>query len=143
MALYGVGPLPLSTQEAGRLSPLLLAYIGDAVYELYVRSRFFSMTANAKRLHAQCVKWVSATGQERLWFALQDKLSTQEADVARKARNAKGTVPHHVEPATYRRSTSLEALVGYLYLTGQDERIAELLESAFHSVAQTSEAERE
>ena len=125
---------PLREDEARRLPPLVLAYVGDAVYELYVRSRLAGTGGGARRLHAEGVRRVSAPGQERVWHVLERELSDVEAEVARRGRNAKANVPQHVDPATYRRSTALEAVLGYLYLTGREERIVSLLDGAFAAV---------
>ena len=127
--------------EARRMAPLVLAYVGDAVYELFVRGRLAPQARTPSRLHAECVRWVSAVGQERVWYALEGELSAEEADIARRGRNAKGVVPQNVEPATYRRSTALEALVGYLYVSGQEERLLELLDRAFARLQSQDEAE--
>lgn len=123
------------------MSPLVLAYIGDAAYELYVRGLLARRGSPARRLHEMCVQWVSAVGQERVWFALRGSLSDDERAIARRGRNAKGSVPPNVAPSTYRRSTSFECLVGYLYLSGQDERLDDLLSKAFTEVGATHEDE--
>lgn len=125
---------PMNKAQARQLHPLVLAYIGDAVYELYVRSWLVGREKSVKRLHAMCIQLVSAVGQEKVWHALQEHFNDDEAAVARRGRNAKGTVPQNVEPATYRRSTSLEAVFGYLFLSGQEDRIFSLLETAFRSL---------
>lgn len=124
----------LEPAEAEQLSPLVLAYVGDAVYELYVRGSLVRQGQGAGGLHAACVRWVSAVGQERVWLALESELTATEARIARRGRNAKGSVPHGVESGVYRRSTALEALMGYLYLTGQEERLVFLLNRAFAAV---------
>jgi len=128
----------LEPEEAERLSPLVLAYVGDAVYELYVRGSLLRQGHGPGGLHAACVRWVSAVGQERVWLAMEPALTETEARIARRGRNAKGIVPQGVGPGTYRRSTALEALVGYLYLTGQEERLVSLLSQAFAAVEEGS-----
>ena len=118
---------PVDPGEASALSPLVLAYVGDAVYELFVRTRLLSVRLPVDRLHRRCVNWVSANGQERVWQRIKERLEADEAEIARRAQNAKSPAPRTASVAAYRRATSLEAVVGYLYLTGRDQRIEELL----------------
>lgn len=122
-----VGGGTLDPKEAASLSPLVLAYVGDAVYELYVRSLLLAPGVPVDALHVRCVRWVSAQGQEQVWEAVRGLLLPEELEIARRARNAKASVPRTVTVAAYRRATALEAVVGYLYLTGQSGRIEELL----------------
>lgn len=126
---------PMSRDEAAKLSPVVLAYVGDAVYELLVRTAGVRRGLSSDRLHRAVVQWVSADGQERVWQEIEGLLSPEEAEIARRGRNAKGGVPHKMAPATYRRSTALEALIGYLYLTGEHGRITELIATALTTVA--------
>lgn len=143
MDLKAMNLSSMSEADARRLPPLTLAYIGDAVYEVYIRTLLVRDETMVHRLHARCVKWVSAVGQEKVWEAIQEYLTEDEASIARQGRNAKGNVPHNVEPATYRRSTSLEAVLGYLYLAGREERILALLEKAFQLIEPTIISENE
>lgn len=130
MEFQGVaGGRVMSDREALALSPLHWAYIGDAVFELFVRHALLQPGVPVHEVHRRVVGWVSARGQEELWRRLDGLLTETEADVARRGRNAKSSLPHKADPAAYRRSTALEALVGYLYLTGRYERICELLSS--------------
>ncbi|HBN97079.1 MAG TPA: Mini-ribonuclease 3 [Firmicutes bacterium] len=109
------------------LSPLVLAYVGDAVYELYVRTQLASYPAKMQKLHRMAVKYVQASRQAEIIHAWEPKLSEEERDVVRRGRNAKGGMSHRGDVVEYRYSTGMEALVGYLYLTGQKERLVELL----------------
>lgn len=114
--------------EAANLPALTLAYIGDAVYELRVR-RFLlgGGCRKVQELHRQSVALVRAETQSRLLAALEERLSEAEADVARRGRNAKGShQPPHVPVAVYRRATGLEALIGYLWLLEEHQRLDEL-----------------
>lgn len=130
-----IGPEhPLSPREAGALPALVLAYIGDAVYELLVRTAALGGGGPVDRLHNRVVEWVSAAGQERVWQAIEKELTPEEAAVARRGRNAKGSVPKGATPSAYRAGTSLEALVGYLYLTGDAERLERLLGPSLRTV---------
>ncbi len=109
------------------LSPLVLAYVGDAVYELYIRTKLVAHPAKMQKLHRMAVKYVQASRQAEIIHTWEPKLTEEERDVVRRGRNAKGGIPNRGDVVEYRYSTGMEALVGYLYLTGQKERLAELL----------------
>jgi len=118
------------------LSPLVLAYIGDAVYELCVRRHViagkFARTAD---IHKKTVKHVCADTQAGFLRSIQDTLSEEEALVVRRGRNAKGgQVPRGTSVTSYRYSTGLESLVGYLFLKGDLERLAEIMDNLFEFV---------
>ena len=118
----------LTPREAKLKSPVELAFVGDAVYELLVR-RHISLTHDcpASRLHALTVSYVRAEAQHAAYLAIEPILSAEEADAFRRGRNAnKVTASKHADAASYRASTGLEALFGYLYLTGRTGRIEEL-----------------
>ncbi len=126
-------------------SPLVLAYIGDAVYEEYTRERILSQNPDmpAHKLHIENVKYVKAHAQSRSAAALEDMLTEQEAAVFKRGRNAKSaTSPKNAEVLEYRRATGLEALFGYLRLSGQAERLTELMRVAFDNAREEFSAER-
>lgn len=110
--------------------PLILAYLGDAVYELYVRSRLVDLVpGNSSELHRRAVDYVRAPAQAGALESLLPHLTSEEKDIVRRGRNAKpGHIPRGAEPAEYHRSTGLEALVGHLFLTGQFDRLHEILD---------------
>lgn len=114
------------------LSPLTLAYVGDAVYELYVRGRLLDQGhLKVDDLHKTAVRYVRAHAQAAALAALSPGLTAQEQDVVRRGRNAKShAAPKGTDPAEYAASTSFEALVGYLYLGGREARLEELLAAA-------------
>ncbi len=110
-------------------SPLALAYIGDAVYELIIRT---AVVGRANRpvndLHRITVRYVNAGTQARMAEALFDSLTQEEQDVYRRGRNAKPhTTAKNASLTDYKKATGLEALFGYLYLGGNKERILELV----------------
>lgn len=115
------------------LSPLVLAYLGDAVYELAVRLYLIGKgVGQASRLHRQAVDYVRADAQAAAFQYLEPYLEPAELSVARRGRNASsGHPPRGSDVLTYRHSTGLECLVGYLYLSGQRERLGQLLELIF------------
>lgn len=114
------------------LQPLVLAYIGDAVYEAYIRTMLVvNKKTNVNMLHKMSVKYVKAKAQADIVHKILDILTQEEQDVVRRGRNAKSaTVPKHAEISDYRYSTGFEALVGYLYLLNNTERLMEILKLA-------------
>jgi ribonuclease-3 family protein len=111
------------------LQPLVLAYVGDAVYEAYIRTMLVATKkANVHNLHKMSVKYVKAKAQADILHRLNDQLTAEEQDVVRRGRNAKSaSVPKNAEVSDYRYSTGFEALIGYLYLMKNMPRLLELL----------------
>jgi ribonuclease-3 family protein len=112
------------------LSPAVWAYIGDAVYELFIRERMLaSGLVKTKLLHHEATVRVRASFQAHLAEVVEPLLTAAELDTLKRGRNVKsGHVPASSDVLTYRHSTAFEALIGYLYLNGRHERLAELLE---------------
>ncbi|MDI9484836.1 MAG: ribonuclease III domain-containing protein [Bacillota bacterium] len=108
------------------LSPLVLAYVGDAVYELYIRTKLAAYPAKMQKLHRMAVQYVQASRQAEIVHAWEPQLTEEEKTIVRRGRNAKSGMGRG-DVVEYRYSTGLEALIGYLYLTGQRQRLAELL----------------
>lgn len=106
---------------------MVLAYVGDAVYELYIRTKLISFPAKMHTLHRNAVKYVQASRQAEIIHLWEPDLTEEEKEVVRRGRNAKGGVPRHGDVVEYRYSTGMEALVGFLYLSGQEDRLLELL----------------
>lgn len=124
-------------EKPGLLSPLVLAYIGDSVYEMYVRNRIVSQHPDmpAYKLHKIAIKYVCAKAQSHSILALETELTDAECAVYKRGRNAKSaTVPKNAEVVDYRRATGFEALVGYLYLNDEKQRLIHILEKAFDVV---------
>lgn len=118
----------LTQKQAAAYSPNILAFYGDSVYEVLVRRLVVTKhQTNAGRLHELAVERVRASYQSEAVNVIEPMLSDDEADILRRGRNAGGvSVPKSAKPSEYRRATALEALFGYLSLTGQQERIEEL-----------------
>ncbi|HEY9690470.1 MAG TPA: ribonuclease III domain-containing protein [Coleofasciculaceae cyanobacterium] len=123
-------PLPLSPSipiaEIQRLSPAALAYLGDSVYELYIRCYYLLPQSRTRTYHDRVVAQVRAETQARHIEALLPHLTDAERDMVRRGRNATDKRPKRLEGATYQAATGFETLVGYLYLT-QPARLTELL----------------
>ena len=118
------------------LPGLTLAYVGDAVYELYVREQILKQSVKAHNLHYLAVKRVNNNTQAALLMKTEPELTEIEQSVARRGRNAKGIVPKNAAVQTYRKSTALEALIGYLYLNGENDRLLWILGQIEDVVAQ-------
>ena len=111
------------------MSPLTWAYIGDAVYETYIREYLIN-TTNLKphKLHIEAIKYVKAKSQAQILEKLQDILTDEEKEIVRRGRNTQNHhLPKNADPADYMYATAFESLIGYLYLTKQQERLNEIL----------------
>ncbi len=111
------------------LPALTLAYLGDTIFDLYVRT-YLAETQYLKvhALHLAAAKRVCAKGQAQAYRCIAEKLTEEEQAAFRRGRNAhSGTVPKHADVRDYRVATGLEALLGHLYLKGEDARIGELM----------------
>lgn len=124
----------MNQEEASLYSPLVLAYIGDSVYELFTRKKVLAENSSmpAHKLHKENVKYVKAKAQSDAVERIEPVLSEKELSIYKRGRNAKSaTVPKNADLADYRRATGFEALLGYLELSGQKERLLEIMELAF------------
>ena len=131
----GCGVLDIEAEDraaADQMHPLVLAYIGDSVYEIFVRTRLLQdFRTNVNRIHRASVDYVRASAQADVAHSIFEGLSEKEADIVRRARNAKsGYVPKNANVGEYRYATGFEALVGYLYIKQESERLLEILQSA-------------
>lgn len=115
------------------LSPLVLAYIGDAVYELLARTRVVALgNAPVNKMNAQARQIVNAKAQSDAYFTMAESLTEEELAVFKRGRNATSyTHPKNMDLSDYRHATGLEAVFGYLYLSGKQDRITELFELVY------------
>ena len=109
---------------------LELAYLGDTLWDLFVRTRLVRRGGRMKDLHRAAVKSVCAAAQSEALSRIESILTEEETAVVRRARNAHQTPTRNADPAQYHRATGLEALIGYLYLNGREDRMNELMELA-------------
>lgn len=123
--------------EINTLSPLTLAFLGDSVYEMFIRTKILSMgNRPANELHKIAVGYVKAKAQATAAHKISEILTEEETDVYKRGRNTNiHTVPKNADMADYRHATALEALVGYLYLKGDEERLHEILNIAFETLS--------
>lgn len=119
------------------LAPLVLAYIGDTVYDLYVRTKLIlELDTTPHKLHLAAAGYVCAAGQAKAFRRVEALLTEEEQGAYRRGRNAhSGTVPKNAAVSDYRMATGFEALIGYLFLSGRDDRITELMKIAMEDEA--------
>lgn len=133
----------LTERDVNIYSPLTLAFLGDSVYDTLVREMLLR-TANmpASKLHSAKVRLVCAEFQSEAYGRLEECLTEKELSVLKRGRNATGNaVPKHADTGDYRRATAVECLFGYLYLLGQDQRIAEIFAVAMEGAPDILEAQ--
>ena len=127
-------PRPLTIQQARLKNPLSLAFVGDTIWDLLTRQQLLETQLKAGALHKQAIQRVNAGAQAQCARRIEAHLTEEEMDIFRRGQNAhaRHNTPKNQDPYAYSRATALEALFGYLYLTGQDERILELFAVATH-----------
>ena len=123
-------------EDFAQYSPLTLAFTGDAVYELYVRSRLMKKgSLNVNKLHKMATHYVKASAQSESVEAILNSLTEEETAVYKRGRNTKAaTVPKNADMADYRRATGFEALLGYLYLGRRQDRLYEIMKMAYDAI---------
>ena len=115
--------------DAKMLSPLVWAYVGDSVYELFIRT-YLVNNSNSKphKLHIETIKFVKAESQANILNNIWSKLTEEEQEIFKRGRNTENHhLPKNGNVADYSHATGFEALIGYLYLSKQDERLKEIL----------------
>ena len=117
-------------KRINELSPLTWAYIGDAVYELYVREKLAETTKyKPHKLHIEAIKYVKASAQAKILKKIEEVLTEEEKEIVKRARNTKNHhLPKNAEVNDYMYSTAFEGLIGYLYLTKKENRLKEILD---------------
>lgn len=120
------------TKKPTEYSSLALAYLGDAVYELYIRNYLISKgNFPVNELHKKAIRYVQAKAQSDAIVAMEDQLSEEELRIYKRGRNAKpATLPKNANVGDYHRATGFEALAGHLYLTGDVPRLHQLFDKA-------------
>jgi ribonuclease-3 family protein len=120
----------LSKTDIQMLNPLVLAYVGDSVYDTFVRTLLVSAGyGHVGKLHKMSIQFVKAKAQADILTDIMEKLSDEEQDIVRRGRNTKAaTIPKNADISDYRYATGFEALIGYLYMKGQLDRLMEIIE---------------
>ena len=116
-------------EDPRQIPSLNLAYVGDTIYDLYVRAYLIhTRPETVHNLHLLSARMVCAQGQARAFFALEPLLTEEELSIYRRGRNAhSGTVPKNANVTDYRVATGLETLLGHLWVLGREERVDELM----------------
>ncbi len=118
----------VTPEGAERLSPLVLAFVGDTVYDLFVRTMLVTSSTNGvDKLHKTATKYVCCAAQSDSFRRIEEMLSEKEMSVFKRGRNAKSHPPKNADTAQYHNATGLEALIGYLFLSGNSERLYEIM----------------
>ncbi len=119
----------LLISDVKMLNPLVLAYVGDSVYDTFVRTLLVSSGyGHVSKLHKLSIQFVKAKAQADILGKINELLTSEEQDIARRGRNTKSsTIPKNADISDYRHATGFEALIGYLYLTGQIDRLMEVI----------------
>lgn len=120
----------MTKDETRQISPLNLAFIGDGIYEVYIREYVLKnhKKLSPHKLHVNAITYVKASAQSNIVKQLESEFTDEEIGIYKRGRNAKsGTVPKNADVRDYRNATGLECLVGYLYLTNNIERLDELM----------------
>ena len=117
----------LTEEDMLMLGPLQLAYIGDAVFELMVRTYILERDLSVSQLHKASTKYVKAGGQSEIYHLIEAFLTEEEKTIVRRGRNAKShTSPKNADMIDYKYATGFEALMGYLYITNKSQRLSEI-----------------
>ena len=129
--------------DVGEMHPLVLAFVGDAVFHLFVRKRLLSYTqTQVNILNDFSAKIVSAVGQARAYAEIEPMLTEEEKEIFRRGRNAQSRTPRASTVREYHISTGFEALLGTLYLRNETERLQEISEAAFQAIAKEMAANK-
>jgi ribonuclease-3 family protein len=119
-----------NSQEARQLNPLVLAFIGDAIYEVFIRAYLVDKNRemSVHKLHVEAISFVKAHSQSEFMKAMEDMLTEEELAIYKRGRNSKsGTIPKNADLREYKVATGFEALLGFLYITEQVDRLNCLL----------------
>ncbi len=121
--------------DVNMMNPLVWAYIGDSVYELFIRMKLVNETKlNPHKLHIGTIKYVRAKAQADALSKIYETLTEEEKEIVRRGRNAQSHhLPKNVELVDYKHATAFEALIGYLYLSKQDSRLKKILNMCIKS----------
>lgn len=115
----------LTKEDIMMMSPLQLAYVGDAVYELLVRTYLLDKGMSVRQLHVATTKYVKAKGQARVVHELESEFNENEKRIIKRGRNTKtNTSPKNADMIDYKYATGFEALIGHLYLTENQDRLS-------------------
>ena len=132
----------LALADPKQLNPVILAYIGDVVFSLYVRLRLLPTSGQVRVIHDLGAKMVSAVMQAKAMDALAEELNEEEEAIARRGRNTKSAVPKSATVREYRQGTAFEALIGWLFLSEKEERLEDILQLSFNIIRNEIDSRR-
>jgi len=141
---FGILKNKFSTMEAKQLNPLVLAFVGDSIYEVFIRTYLVEQNRDmlVHKLHLKTISFVKAHAQSQFVKLLEEDLTEDEIYIFKRGRNTKsGTVPKNADVQEYRSATGFEALIGYLYVTEQEIRLNDILEKIISFSHQVSALE--
>ncbi|MBP1919156.1 Mini-ribonuclease 3 [Youngiibacter multivorans] len=136
----------MEKKDAINLNPLILAFIGDSTFENFVRERIIlrGTASLPHKLHLEAIRYVKAANQSYIMEVIESGLSEEEAYIFKRGRNMKSmTVPKNAKVIDYRRATGFEALIGYLFLIGEEERLLEIMELSAKAIEERKEDMKE
>ena len=130
MELYDLFKIDKTEIDIKTLSPLTWAYVGDCVYELYIRTHLVNTTRfKPHKLHVEAIKYVKAQAQAKVVIDMLNELSEEEQYIVKRTRNTENHhLPKNANPQDYMYATAFEGLIGYLYLSKQEKRLKEILD---------------
>lgn len=130
MELYDLFKIDKTEIDIKTLSPLTWAYVGDCVYELYIRTHLVNTTRfKPHKLHVEAIKYVKAQAQAKVVMDILNELSEEEQYIVKRTRNTENHhLPKNANPQDYMYATAFEGLIGYLYLSKQEKRLKEILD---------------
>ena len=120
----------IDNKNLNLINPLVLAYVGDAVFEVYVRTKVVNDgMLKTNKLHRLSIEFVKAKAQAEALERIKDNLTEEELNIVRRGKNVNSnTIPKNAEIADYKKATALEALIGYLFLSDKLERLDEVID---------------
>ena len=123
------------------MAPLALAYVGDTVYDLFIRTMLVeNTTLTPHALHKKSSNFVCAHGQTEAFYRIESLLTEEEMSIFKRGRNAhSGTIPKNASVSDYRTATGFEALLGFLFLSKREERLQQLIKKAVENTNETGE----
>ena len=136
MELFDLFKIDKTELDIKTLSPLTWAYVGDCVYELYIRTHLVNTTKyKPHKLHVEAIKYVKAQAQAKIIMELLENLNEEEQYIVKRTRNTENHhLPKNANPQDYMYATAFEGLIGYLYLTKQEKRLKEILDISTKSL---------
>lgn len=129
----------VDTRKAMQMNILTLAYLGDVVQDMFIRSRVtIDNPAKINQIHRTTVKYVNANSQADCMDLFMDELTEEEMAIFKRGRNSKSMPTKNTDRAHYVKATGFEAVLGFLYISGQDERLLYILNKSFNFISERS-----